>query len=477
MLTFAARLQYLADGALLASSLRQRPYLSLTLAASSYLRDLALEQQPTLDPASVVLCRPGDDLAALAPLSSLERAAVKHTLLRVGADVVVVLVDPLSSPAASSAAQLVAASLRQLGNYTAADAVFLLPETNGTASAVDKKADALVPDRRSSEEAGLPLFRFPPANATEAFASADVFLTLTSFDGYSSTVGRAMALSLPVVAPDAGAAPEQLGGEGGDDPALDDAGGILVSLSSSERGIIEAKAAALHALVRQPELRARLGAAARRKVETGGDWRVTLRDLVGQVELSRAGRGGLGGGPGEAESAREALEEALREQPEVRRPCAFSHRAPSPRVVTDDSFPRRNSTLRSSKRRSSSPRGQASARTCRTTAARRTPTSVGGSTTSSRQRRAPTRWATSGCSTFMPCSETQRSCGSAGLGTRCFSTAPPRDRRLTFRQTCATPHSCVFDLSTSAFAGWFWTGKCWAVLDEPKKECEGCVSP
>jgi phosphatidylinositol alpha 1,6-mannosyltransferase len=98
------------------------------------------------------------------------------------------------------------------------------------------------------------------------YASLDVFVHTGPFETFGQTVQEAAASGLPVIAPAAGG-PLDLVAEG--------VTGYLVP-----PGDPGALAAAVEALAGDPELRARLGAAARRRV-LGRTWPALTDELLG----------------------------------------------------------------------------------------------------------------------------------------------------------------------------------------------------
>jgi glycosyltransferase involved in cell wall biosynthesis len=89
-------------------------------------------------------------------------------------------------------------------------------------------------------------------NARSVLAAAAAFLNLSDVEGMSNAVAEAMALGIPVVATDAGGTAELI---------RDSVDGFIVP-----RGDAAAAAERLLALASSPELRARLGAAARGRI-------------------------------------------------------------------------------------------------------------------------------------------------------------------------------------------------------------------
>ena len=105
-------------------------------------------------------------------------------------------------------------------------------------------------------------------------AAADVYVNSSISEGISITILEAMAVGLPVVATAVGGTPEVL---------TDDAGGMLVPSRDPAR-----LASALLALVVDPQRRAAMAAAARRRLETSftidrmvGEYVSTYRRLLG----------------------------------------------------------------------------------------------------------------------------------------------------------------------------------------------------
>lgn len=119
------------------------------------------------------------------------------------------------------------------------------------------------------EELGLrPAITFVSEISTEDlvahYARATVAVVPSLYEGFGLPAGEAMACGVPVVATQAGALPEIVGDAGllvppGDAPAL---------------------AQAVDALLRDPERRSALGAAARRRIVDTFSWDICARDMV-----------------------------------------------------------------------------------------------------------------------------------------------------------------------------------------------------
>lgn len=108
------------------------------------------------------------------------------------------------------------------------------------------------------------------------YAGADIFVHPTRFEGSSLVTLEAMAHGLPVVATRAGGIPDKV---------EDGRSGVLV-----EPGDVEALASALLRVARDAELRKRMGAAAREKVEAFAWPRIADRVIALYDELLRARR-------------------------------------------------------------------------------------------------------------------------------------------------------------------------------------------
>jgi glycosyltransferase involved in cell wall biosynthesis len=93
------------------------------------------------------------------------------------------------------------------------------------------------------------------AQVLEALNAADVYLHPAREEIFPNAIAEAMACGRPVIATRVGGVPELLG--------ADDEAGLLVPLED-----VAGLAAALGRCAAQPELRARLGAAGRRRIET-----------------------------------------------------------------------------------------------------------------------------------------------------------------------------------------------------------------
>ena len=125
--------------------------------------------------------------------------------------------------------------------------------------------DAVTPERVPAQE-GLAVHEATPGSSLVAdlFARADVFCLPTTVDACPFVITEAMASCVPVVAADTASIPELVGG-----------GGLIVP----QRDPAELRRA-LQALIDDPELRARLGAEGRARVETHYDARVNTPKLV-----------------------------------------------------------------------------------------------------------------------------------------------------------------------------------------------------
>lgn len=96
------------------------------------------------------------------------------------------------------------------------------------------------------------------------YAEATLAVAPSLYEGFGLPVGEAMACNLPVVASDGGALPEIVG-----------KAGLLVP-----KGDAEALATAIDKLLREPELRARLGEAGRERIHRHFSWRVTAAGML-----------------------------------------------------------------------------------------------------------------------------------------------------------------------------------------------------
>jgi glycosyltransferase involved in cell wall biosynthesis len=111
-----------------------------------------------------------------------------------------------------------------------------------------------------------------------AFAAADVFCLPTHLDNQPVVLFEAMAAGLPVVTTTVGAIPE--------------------TLVSEEHGLLTAPrdrdqlGQALIQLLRDPPLRARMGALGRERVTREFDRRVVIHRLIGELESVHRRRSG-----------------------------------------------------------------------------------------------------------------------------------------------------------------------------------------
>lgn len=108
------------------------------------------------------------------------------------------------------------------------------------------------------------------------YARATLAVVPSLYEGFGLPAGEAMACAVPVVATDAGALPEIVG----------DAGSLVPP------GDASALAVGIDALLRDPQRRAALGDAARRRIVETFSWDVCARDMVSYYRqvLSRADR-------------------------------------------------------------------------------------------------------------------------------------------------------------------------------------------
>jgi D-inositol-3-phosphate glycosyltransferase len=105
------------------------------------------------------------------------------------------------------------------------------------------------------------------AALVDEYRAADIFLSTTRYENFGQPIAEAAAAGLPVVATPTGVAPELL---------ADGSGGLLIGLDDAE-----ATASALERLCLRPELRRKMGAAARRYAGEHFDWeRIVPRYLA-----------------------------------------------------------------------------------------------------------------------------------------------------------------------------------------------------
>jgi glycosyltransferase involved in cell wall biosynthesis len=107
-------------------------------------------------------------------------------------------------------------------------------------------------------------YRVDPATLVELYASAQVAVSPSLFEGFGLPAAEAMACGLPLVAARGGALPEVVGDAGVLVPVADDA----------------ALADGIAALLADPSRREALGLAARRRVQERFRWEVAARELV-----------------------------------------------------------------------------------------------------------------------------------------------------------------------------------------------------
>jgi glycosyltransferase involved in cell wall biosynthesis len=106
---------------------------------------------------------------------------------------------------------------------------------------------------------------------TKRYSAAQVAVVPSLYEGFGFPAAEAMACGLPVISSSAGALPEVVGRDG--------EAGVLVP--PADAGSI---AAALKRLMPDEGLRRRMGAAARRRVETHFTWEQAARKTVGVYE-------------------------------------------------------------------------------------------------------------------------------------------------------------------------------------------------
>ena len=111
-------------------------------------------------------------------------------------------------------------------------------------------------------------YRVDPASLVELYASAEVAVSPSLFEGFGFPAAEAMACGLPLVAARGGALPEVVGAAGVLVPVADDA----------------ALAAAIAALLADPARRAALGLAARARVRARFRWDTAVRALLSVYE-------------------------------------------------------------------------------------------------------------------------------------------------------------------------------------------------
>jgi glycosyltransferase involved in cell wall biosynthesis len=130
----------------------------------------------------------------------------------------------------------------------------------------------------------------PKTNTSEYLAASDIFLLPSVSEGISIAVAEAMAMGLPVVTARAGALPEQLG------DGTTTVGGILVDHTLIDDEDAPLYASAVGSLVGDSAARRRLGQNARKLVETGRDWRMSLQGLFREAKLAKNLEGHAGDG-------------------------------------------------------------------------------------------------------------------------------------------------------------------------------------
>lgn len=116
----------------------------------------------------------------------------------------------------------------------------------------------------------------PDSRIVELYAEAELAVVPSLYEGFSLPAIEAMSCGVPLVATTGGALPEVVGAD--DDTAL------LVPPGDSE-----ALAARIAGALDSPELRARVGAAARERVIRQWSWRVTAERTVEQYRALLAG--------------------------------------------------------------------------------------------------------------------------------------------------------------------------------------------
>jgi glycosyltransferase involved in cell wall biosynthesis len=116
----------------------------------------------------------------------------------------------------------------------------------------------------------------PDARIVELYAEAELAVVPSLYEGFSLPAIEAMSCGVPLVATTGGALPEVVG--------ADDETALLVPPGDSE-----ALAARIAGALDAPEMRARVGAAARERVIRQWSWRVTAERTVEQYRALLAG--------------------------------------------------------------------------------------------------------------------------------------------------------------------------------------------
>ncbi|GAA5991934.1 hypothetical protein JCM5350_005825 [Sporobolomyces pararoseus] len=253
-------------------------YLSRTITCSHYLKQWLLGKGH-LDASRIGVVKLGIETSHFVPATPAARNQAKANLLSLEPETIVITVVARLDPQKRSS--LVPKIAKELSKLTEEDFVILMIGDGD----LRKPVERVIESEGVGEFVKLLGNKDDPVKYLEA---SDVFLLPSMSEGISVAVTEAMAMGLPIVTARAGALPEQLGdlddqGQKKNGAAL---GGILIDHKLDTEHDVPAYANALYSLMLDPTTRRRLGANARKLVETGFDWRTSLAEMF--VETAKA---------------------------------------------------------------------------------------------------------------------------------------------------------------------------------------------
>ncbi|KAK4051793.1 hypothetical protein OIV83_002497 [Microbotryomycetes sp. JL201] len=253
-------------------SIISQRYLARTITCSNYLKQWLLARGH-LDESRIGVVKLGIDMSEFRVTREAERLQQKSDLLGLDADTVVVAfvgrLDPQKRP------HLVPQIGRALLDKVDEDFVILML---GDGHLHDSVGDLI---RQTRTEDYVKLLGSTD-KVHDYLAASDIFLLPSMSEGISIAVAEAMAVGLPIVTANAGALPEQLGVN-----ATAEVGGVIVDHTLDDEDDAALYADVIAHLIKDPQLRHRLGQNARRLIEVGFDWHETLQGLFKETELAQ----------------------------------------------------------------------------------------------------------------------------------------------------------------------------------------------
>ncbi|KAM0748611.1 UDP-Glycosyltransferase/glycogen phosphorylase [Meredithblackwellia eburnea MCA 4105] len=245
-------------------------YVARTVTCSEYLKQWLIDRGH--DAGRIGVVKLGIEISDFSPVTEVQRAEAKERLLDLEPETLVVsIVGRLDPQKRSTLVPLIVKELLKLG--ITQDFQFLMLGDGPLKSAVRQSID-------TNELDDFVRMLGTVEKPQDFLAATDIFLLPSMSEGISIAVAEAMAMGLPILTARAGALPEQIG------DGSSKMGGILVNHTLTEWSDAKLYAKELATLLGQPRLRQRLGANARRLVETTFDWRSTLRGLDKELALS-----------------------------------------------------------------------------------------------------------------------------------------------------------------------------------------------